>query len=213
MARRLPAACAVVFALLFSAALLMIPTLPGVDQPGSEIVSHISAHAGALRLQGLLTVLGSLALVVVLGYARDRLQGPAAHVFTIGSAMVLVEVAIAMWFTTGLALHAADLDPSTARVLADVASMWGPVLTAADVMVAVPVALAAKDGRLPRWLGVLAAIFAAEQLVETITIVGAPGTFIAPGGVMNFFVGGPLFVIFFLALGIAISLQPRRIEP
>jgi hypothetical protein len=30
---------------------------------------------------------------------------------------------------------------------------------------------------------------------------------------MNFFVGGPLFVIFFLALGIAISLQPRRIEP
>ena len=97
MARRLPAACAVVFALLFSAALLMIPTLPGV---------------------------------------------------------------------------------------ADVASMWGPVLTAADVMVAVPVGLAAKDGRLPRWLGVLAAIFAAEQLVETITIVGAPGTFIAPGGVM-----------------------------
>jgi len=95
MARRLPAACAVVFALLFSAALLMIPTLPGV---------------------------------------------------------------------------------------ADVASMWGPVLTAADVMVAVPVALAAKDGRLSRWLGMLAAIFAAEQLVETITIVGAPGTFIAPGG-------------------------------
>jgi hypothetical protein len=37
-------------------------------------------------------------------------------------------------------------------------------------------------------------------------IVGAPGTFIAPGVVMNFFVGGPLFVIFFLALVIAISL-------
>ena len=166
MARRLPAACAVVFALLFSAALPHDPDTAGADQPGTEIVSHVSAHAGALRFQGLLTVLGSLALVAVLGYARDRLQGPAGRVFTIGSALVLVEVAIAMWFTTGLALHAADLDPSTARVLADVASMWGPVLTAADVMVAVPVALAAKDGRLPRWLGVLAAIFAAEQLVE-----------------------------------------------
>jgi hypothetical protein len=72
-------------------------------------------------------------------------------------------------------------DPTLPGV-ADVASMWGLVLTAADVMVAVPVALAAKDGRLPRWLCMLAAIFAAEQLVETITIVGAPGTFIAPGG-------------------------------
>jgi hypothetical protein len=206
--RRLPVASAIVFAVLFGSALLMVPTLPGVERPGAEIVSHLSDHSSALRLQGLLTTLGSLALVIVLGYARDRLQGPAGYVFTIGSAMLLVEVSIAMWFITGLALHAVDVDPATARTFADVASMWGPVLTAADVMVAVPIALAVKDGVFPRWLGVIAVIFALEQLIEMVTIVGAPGTFISPGGAMNFYVGGPLFVVFFLALGIALSTRP-----
>ena len=143
-----------------------------------------------MRLRGLLTILGSLGLVAVLGYGRDRLEGPAAYVFTIGSAMVLAEVSIAMWFSTGLALNAEHLDPSTARTIADVASMWGPILNAADVMVAVPIALAARQRRLPRWLGVIAAVFAAEQLIETVTIVGAPGTFFAPGGIMNFYLGG-----------------------
>ena len=212
MSRRTPIASAIVFALLFSAALVLVPTLPSVDRPGTEIVSHVTEHAGAMRLQGLLTILGTLALVVVLGYARDRLQGPASYVFTIGSAMMLVEVSIAMWFTTGLALHASELDPSTARTISDVASMWGPILTVADVMVAVPIALAAKGGSLPRWLGFIAVIFAAEQFIETATIVGAPGTFIAPGGVMNFYVGGPLFVLFFLALGLALSMQPSDRE-
>jgi hypothetical protein len=78
-------------------------------------------------------------------------------------------------------------------------------VTFADVMVAVPVALASTANRLPRWLGVLATIFTVEQLVETITIVGGPGSFVAPGGPMNFFLGGPLFILFFLALGFAVS--------
>ena len=58
-----------------------------------------------MLMQVPLVTFGLLALVVVLGYARDRQTGPSAHVFTIGSAVVLVEVFIAMWFTGGLALH------------------------------------------------------------------------------------------------------------
>ena len=55
--------------------------------------------------------------------------------------------------------------------------------------------------------GIIAAVFAVQQLIETITIIGPPGSFISPGGSMNFYVGGPLFVVFFLALGIALSLE------
>jgi hypothetical protein len=44
-------------------------------------------------------------------------------------------------------------------------------------------------------------------LIETITIIGPPGSFISPGGAMNFYVGGPLFIVFFLALGVALSLE------
>jgi len=205
-------------AVLFTAGLLIVPTLPGIDKPGYDIVSFVNAHSGAMRMQVLLVTFGALALVVVLGYARDRLAGPPGYVFTIGSALVLAEFFIAMWFSGGLALHPDQLGSATARTITDIASMFGPVLTAADIMVAVPILLAANDGRFPRWLAILAAVFAVEQLIETITIIGPPASFISPGGAMNFYLGGPLFIVFFLGLGVALSLdvptadEPRLVE-
>jgi hypothetical protein len=206
MDRRIPMIAGIAFAVLFAAALLLIPTLPGIDRPGYDIVSHVSEHSDAMRAQALLVTFGCLALVVVLGFARDRLSGPAGHMFTIGSALVLVETSIAMWITAGLAIHPDQLGSATARTIADIAAMWGPILTVADIMVAAPILLAANAGQFPRWLGILAAVFAVQQLIETITIIGPPGSFISPGGSMNFYVGGPLFVAFFLALGVALSL-------
>ncbi|WP_210086723.1 hypothetical protein [Mycobacterium sp. OAE908] len=194
-------------AVLFTAGLLIVPTLPGIDKPGYDIVSFVNAHAGAMRMQVLLTTFGALALVIVLGYARDRLAGPPGYVFTIGSALVLVEFFIVMWFNGGLALHPDQLGSATARTIADITSMFGPILTVADIMVAVPILLAANAGRFPRWLGILAAVFAVEQLIETITIIGPPASFISPGGAMNFYLGGPLFIVFFLGLGVALSLD------
>ena len=197
MDRRIPMIAGITFAVLFAAGLLMVPTLPGIDKPGYDIVSHVNEHSDAMRVQALLVTFGSLALVVVLGFARDRLSGPESYVFTIGSALVLAETSIAMWITAGLALHPDQLGSATARTIADIVAMWGPILTAADIMIAVPILLAANAGRFPRWLGILAAVFAVQQLIETITIIGPPGSFISPGGAMNFYVGGPLFVVFF----------------
>jgi hypothetical protein len=207
MDRRVPMIAGIAFAVLFTAALLMVPTLPGIDKPGYDIVSHVSEHSGAMRMQALVLAFGSLALVVVLGCARDRLTGPSSYVFTIGSALVLVEFFITTWFTAGLALHPDQLGSATARTITDIVAMFGPILTVADIMVAVPILLAANDGQFPRWLGIIAAVFAVEQLIETITIIGPPASFISPGGAMNFYLGGPLFIIFFLALGVALSLQ------
>ena len=165
-------------AVLFTAALLMVPTLPGIDKPGYDIVSHVSEHSGAMRMQALVLAFGSLALVVVLR-ARDRLTGPSSYVFTIGSALVLVEFFITTWFTAGLALHPTSLGSATARTITDIVAMFGPILTVADIMVAVPILLAANDGQFPRWLGIIAAVFAVEQLIETITIIGPPASFIS----------------------------------
>ena len=205
MTRRLPQVAAVVFAVLAGGALVMVPPLPGIDKSGDAIVAHVAAHASALRLQALLVALGSLALVIVLAYARAKLDGAAGYMVTIGSAAIITELAIESWFTSGLALHPALLNPATARTLADVASMWGPLLTVADVMVAAPIALVSLQQRtFPRWVGALAALFALEQLIETVTIVGGPG-FIAPGGTMNLYVGGALFLVFFLVLGLTSS--------
>jgi hypothetical protein len=114
-------------------------------------------------------------------------------------------VFIAIWITAGLALHPDQLGSATARTIADVVTMWGPIRTIANIMVAVPILMAANAGQFPRWLGITAAVFTVEQLIETITIIGPPGSFISPGGPMNFYLGGPLFILFFLALGIALS--------
>ncbi|UUO03499.1 hypothetical protein M4D79_11125 [Mycolicibacterium novocastrense] len=213
MDRRVPMVAAIAFAVLYAVALLMVPALPGIDRPGLDIVTHLNEHSGAMRTQALLLAFGALALVVVLGHARDRLAGPYAFVFTIGSAIVLVQISIATWFTAGLSLHPADLGSGTARALADVVTMWGPLLTVADIMVAAPILLAANEGRFPRWLGIVAAVFAVEQLIETITIIGPPGSFISPGGPMNMYLGGPLFILFFLALGVALSLPDESETP
>jgi hypothetical protein len=209
MDRRSAMIAGIAFAVLYAIALLLVQPLPGIDRPGYDIVTHVSHHSSAMRVQALLIAFGSLALVAVLGFARDRLSGPAAYVFTIGSAAVIVEVGISTWFTAGLALHPDQLGSATARTIADIVAMWGPMLTVADIMVAVPILLAANEGRLPRWMGIIAAVFTVEQLIETITIIGPPGSFISPGGSMNFYLGGPLFIVFFLALGIALSLEPE----
>jgi hypothetical protein len=213
MSRRIPLVAGIVFAVLFTFALLMVPTLPGTDQPASAVVSHFREHADAIRLQALLLTVGFLALVIVLAYARSRLDGPSGYALTIGSALIIAEFSVELWFTSGLALHANTLDPAVARTAADLALMFGPVLTVADVIVAVPIALAAKAGHFPRWLGFLAAIFALEQFVETVTIIGGPGLFISPGGPMNMFLGGALFIVFFLSLGVSTALTPAPATP
>lgn len=196
----------VAFAVLSVVAVVVVPLGPGVERPGADVVEHFGAHAGTIRLQTLLTALALLALAVVIGYARDRLDGPAGYVFTVGAAVLIAQVGIAAWFNAGLALHAGSLDPATARTLADIASMWGPVLTVAAIMLAGPVVWAARQGRFPRWLAVIAAVFVVEQFVELLTIIGPVGSFIAPGGPMNVFLGGALFGVFLFALGLALAL-------
>lgn len=186
----------VAFAVLYATAVLAIPALSVADD-------------GAARVQALLLAFSTLAVVVVLAFAREQLSGPPAHLFTIGSAALAAQLCVAIWFTGGPALRPGQLETSTARVIGDVGSMWLPTAAIANILVAVPILLAANEGRLPQWLGTGAAIFTVEQLIETITIIGPPGSFISPGGPMNHYLGGSLTAAFFMAVGIALSSAER----
>lgn len=185
----------VAFAVLYASAVLVIPAI------------STSGDDGAARVQALLLAFSILGLVVVLTFARDRLTGPPAHLFAIGSAVLVAQLGVAIWFTGGPALRPGQLATSSARVIGDVGSLWLPVATIANILVAVPILLAANADRLPHWLGTAAAVFTVEQLLETITIIGPPGSFISPGGPMNHYLGGTLTVAFYLVLGIAVSLN------
>lgn len=197
---------AVAFAVLSVFAVVVVPLGPRLDRPGAEIVEHIGAHAGMIRLQVLLGALAMLAAVVVIGYARDRLDGPAGYIFTAGAAVLIAQVGVQMWFSAGLALHPGVLDPATARVLVDISAMWGPLLSVAAIMLAGPVVWAARLGRFPRWMALMAAVFLVEQCVELLTIIGPVGSFISPDGPLSVFGGGALFGVFFFALGLALAL-------
>ncbi len=182
------------FAVLYATAVVVLHALPGSDP-------------GVMRVQALLLTFAALALVVVLGFARDRLTGPPAHLFTIGSAVLVAQLCVAVWFAGGPALRSGQATPGTAHAIEDVGAMWLPVATIANILVATPILLAANEDRLPRWLGIIAAVFTVEQLIETITLIGPPGSFISPGGPMNHYLGGTLSVAFVLALGSALALD------
>ena len=203
-------AAAVAFAVLSVFAVVVVPLGPGIERPGAEVVDYVGAHAGMIRLQALLTAFALLAAVVIVGYARDRLDGPAGYIFTVGAAVLIAQVGLQVWFSAGLALHPATLEPATARVLADIMSMWGPLLTVAAILIGGPVIWAGRRGRFPRWMSLIAAVFVVEQFVELLTIIGPIGSFIAPGGPMNVFGGGALFGVFFFALGLALGLPDRQ---
>ena len=180
------------FAVLYATAVIALHALPGADP-------------GVTRVQALLLTFAALALAVVLAVARDRLSGPPAHLFTLGSTLLVAQLCVAVWFAGGLSLRPGQTAVATARAIEDVGAMWLPVATIANILVATPILLHANEGRLPRWLGVLAAVFTVEQLIETITVIGPPGSFISPGGPMNHYVGGLLSVVFVAGLGFALA--------
>ena len=206
----MPLAAAVAVAVLSVFAVVVVPLGPGIERPGSDVVEYIGAHAGMIRVQALLTALALLATAVIVGYARDRLDGPAGHIFTVGAAVLIAQVGLRVWFSAGLALHPGSLEPATARTLADIMAMWGPLLTVAAILLAGPVVWAGRRGFFPRWMSAIAAVFVVEQFVELLTIIGPVGSFIAPGGPMNVFGGGTLFGVFFFALGLALGLPERQ---
>ncbi|MDG4667686.1 hypothetical protein [Mycobacterium sp. 236(2023)] len=193
MNRRAPLIAGVAFAVLYSTAVLGLSAVRDPDP-------------GLVRMQALLLAFSALAIVVVLAFARDRLTGPPAHLFTIGSSVLVAQLCISVWFIAGPALRPGQVTVGTALAIDDIGALWLPVSTIANILVAIPILLTANEGRLPRWLGTAAAVFTVEQLIETITVIGPPGSFISPGGPMNHYLGGTLTAAFFLVLGVALTL-------
>lgn len=182
----------VAFAVLYTTAVLVLPAAAG-DDPA------------ALRARALLLAFAALALGLLVAAVRERLDGPPAHLFTAGSALLLTQLCVAVWLSAGPAIRPGQVDGGTAATLDDIGALWLPTATIANIMVAVPILLSANEERLPHWLGIGAAVFVVEQLIETITIIGPPGSFISPGGPMNVYLGASLSAAFFLAVGVAMS--------
>lgn len=174
---------------------------PEATDSGSEVVSWFSDHQDAARVYAWTSTFGALTFAIIASLIRGLLPDLHGRVFMLGAAAFIVETAIQAWLWAGLALHPDALDPGTARVLLDIASFWGPLLTGATMaMIGAVTALGFGDRPLiPGWLKWLGVVVFLEQAIETITVFGTDG-FIAPGGEMNLLLGAGLTLVWLVGL-------------
>jgi type IV secretory pathway VirB2 component (pilin) len=194
--KRWPLFAAAAYVVLLFAGAVLVPAVPDVNASGAKLVSYYQEHGNGVRVATWLSTLAMIPIVLLIAHLRSRVPGSRRDVLLLGSAGLVVGTIVWSWFNAGLALHADTLDPQVARTMADVSAYFGPVATVSIVLLIVPIGLTAwrGEGGLPRWLAWLTGLFAAEQLIETITVMGKRG-FIAPGGPMNNVLGAGLFAV------------------
>lgn len=194
---------AVAAVILYGAGLVALGTPPGAADTGAQVLAWFREHRDGVRWFVWAATVTLPLVAFMFALMRRLLPAPHRDVFLIGAIVIVVTTSIQAWLWGGLALHADQLEPATARTVLDVALFWGPVLTGATITMMAPVTLLALRGRagLPRWLGVVGAVALAEQAVETITIFGTAG-FTEPGGAMNLQLGAGLVWIWILAFAI-----------
>src|SRR5437764_2738860 len=201
------------FGVLYLAGGLALGTTPDANDNGATVAAWFRDNHGHVRAWLWLITLGLPLFATFAVLVRDRLPTPHRDIFFVGAIALAAQTAVYGWFWGGLSWHADRLDAATARTVLDVASFWGPVLTASTVMMLAPVVgLAfARHPLVPRRLGVISAVALAEQVVETVTIFGDRG-FTAPGGPMNLFLGAGLVSLAWLSLGVSLA-RSRPIVP
>jgi hypothetical protein len=192
------AVCAGAFYLVGSVSL---GSPPGVSDSPAVVAQWFIDHRDAARLYAWTAVFATLAFAVVAGIVRGVLPAPSRDVFLLGAGAFIAETAVQAWCWAALALHPAAIRPATARVVLDVASYWGPLLTGATTTMIGAVTVLGLRSRppIPRWLTGLGLVAFAEQALETITVFGTHG-FTEPGGPMNTVLGAALTAIWLAGL-------------
>lgn len=207
MRARTPLIAAIVFVVLFGVATALLPSPPQVDDSGQQVVDWLRKHHDDVPLAAHLFSLSVIPFLVLVAWTRRALPALHGYAFLAAAGAFVAQAVISVWITAGLALHSDSVAPATARTLTDIGAYFGPFLATTDVVMAGAVALAVFGHRsLPRWIGWASVIFAAEQLVETATFYGDSG-FAAPGGDWNTVLGGTMFGIWAVMLGVAVAVR------
>jgi hypothetical protein len=207
-------AATVAYIVLVVAGFAVLGTVPAASETGSQLVAWLREHRSAVQWGVWAFTVGTPALAVMLTLERRLIPSPYCDVFFIGGIAILITNAVQSWFLAGLALHADQLEPATARAILDVAIFFGPILTGATTTMMAPVTLLAlrQKAGLPMWLGLLGAVAFIEQSIETITIFGSTG-FTQPGGAMNLQLGAALTLAWMMAFGLWGGLRGRVLNP
>ena len=198
------------YAILGALALAAFGTIPAASETGTQLVTWFRERGDSVRWGIWAFTVAAPAFALMAALLRRLIPPPHRDVFLIGAIAYTTAISVWTWTWGGLALHADQLEPATARAILDVAAFFGPVLTGSTTTMMAPVTLLALSRRagFPRWLGVLGLVAFVEQAVETITIFGSTG-FTQPGGAMNMQLGAGLTLAWILAFGFWGGLRGR----
>ena len=206
---KVPLLSAVAFVALFVVGTAFLGTPLRVEDSPAETVAWLQLHQTDVPVTVVCFALAMVPFLVLAAWTRRALPDVYGNAFLAAAGAFAAQAMVSTWFLAGTALHAETIDPQVARSLLDVGAYFGPVLTTTDVVMAGAVAFAAlREGVLPRWLGWLSAVFAAEQFAELATVYGRSG-FAAPGAEWNNVVGAGLLAVWLVALGVAVGKAPR----
>ena len=196
------------------AALAAFGTLPAAAETGPQLVTWFRENRDSVRWGVWALTLTAPPFALEVALLRRLLPAPHRDMFLVGAVAFTVATSVFSWTWAGLALHADQLEPATARTVLDVAVFYGPVLTGSTTTMMAPVTWLALRGQagIPRWLGALGLVAFVEQSIETITIFGSTG-FTQPGGAMNMQLGGALTIGWIFAFGIWGGMRGRAQYP
>jgi hypothetical protein len=201
------------FAVFYIIGTIALGSPPEATASGAEVARWFRTNDHHVRAWLWFSTFALVFFGVYAVEVRRALPAPQRDLFFAGAITLIAVSCVQGWIWAGLALHPKRLQPATARLVLDITSYWGPVLICATILMLAPIVVLAFQGRpvLPRWLGWVAAIALAEQIIESVTIFGTRG-FTAPGGPMNLVLGALLTTIALLALGVVVA-SPSSGQP
>jgi hypothetical protein len=207
---RYGAASGILFVVFVVIGFLVQPKPPAVDAPAAEILQYLTDHDSALHVVQVIFAFAAFFYLWFVGTLRAvlaRSEAPETRLADIAFGGALVSAAALLaggGLQAAATLHASESSPEVTRALVD-ASLLVPAVAAPAVVVffAANALSILRSGYLPSWLGwlaIAAAVFNALGVGAVFTDHGA----FAADGVLGFFIGFALFLIWFLAASVTL---------
>lgn len=204
MTSDLALAASILFAVLVTAGYGLVAKPPTGPGSGRDVVAWAKRHRGRVMAQAWLVSIAFVPGLVLFALAARQIDdGALAGAFLVGGGLTAALTAVAVLLRLGLASEPSDLDPAAAQLVAALEAYVGPLLTVPVLLQAGALALAVDEGDFASWLLPFTVLLAAWQTAETATILARRG-FFSPGAGMNQ-LGGLIWVVWLLALGVAIA--------
>jgi hypothetical protein len=200
------------FVLLVIIGFAITPKPPDANAAPQEVIEYVVDHHNALHAVQLLFAASGFLLIWFFGTLRDALSrvevGEGRHALANiawgGGLIAIAAQMVSFALQATATLHPATNDPDLTRALVDASLLVPAVAAPAAAVFFVANGLSIlRSGQLPAWLGWLGLVTALFTLLGVGAVYTDHGAF-ASDGVLGFFSGFVLFLVWILAASIVL---------